>query len=88
MVSSFALRYRNDTLLGDQQAYIQLFQNPQGAQFEVVTMLPSKEVHIDNEPAITDHSWFPGFACALSLALDVAFIWAGTSNPLLRQCRI
>ncbi|XP_071765997.1 uncharacterized protein LOC139920003 [Centroberyx gerrardi] len=59
--SRLALSGRNDTLLaGDRRVHVQLFENPHGLQFEVITF--RKADVTKHWPADKGFSWFPGFA--------------------------
>ena len=60
-----ALRQRNVTVVGNSSTLIQLFENPNGAKFEVITT-SNGEVSQTGE-AIEEHSWFPGFAWKIAL---------------------
>jgi hypothetical protein len=57
--SILAKRIRNDTVLGVQGVLIQLFENPHGKQFEVITSSSADVFRQDQ--AFGEHSWFPGF---------------------------
>ncbi|XP_029180705.2 uncharacterized protein LOC114948308 [Acropora millepora] len=63
--SKLALRQRNDTILGVQQCLVQLFRNPQGQHFELITAT-SANVKPHGE-AFEEHSWFPGYAWRLAV---------------------
>jgi predicted nucleic-acid-binding Zn-ribbon protein len=59
IVSQLADKHRNETIHGTTKALVQLFTNPQGHQFEVITTLEANytaygEAHLE-------YSWFPGF---------------------------
>lgn len=58
--SRLALSSRNDTLVGGRRVNIQLFENPHGHQFEVITL--RKADIIQHWPADKRFSWFPGFS--------------------------
>lgn len=58
--SRLALSSRNDTLVGGRRVNIQLFENPHGHQFEVITF--RKADTTQHWPADKRFSWFPGFA--------------------------
>ncbi|XP_005103222.1 uncharacterized protein LOC101845563 [Aplysia californica] len=62
--STLAHRQRNDSMGGGERALIQLFKNPQGAYFEVIT-LTNAHVEKANEKYAAD-SWFPGFAWSIA----------------------
>ncbi|XP_034027102.1 uncharacterized protein si:ch211-51h9.7 [Thalassophryne amazonica] len=57
--SPLALASRNDTLLAN-RVHVQLFENPQGHQFEVITF--GKADVTKHWPADKHFSWFPGFS--------------------------
>lgn len=58
--SRLALSSRNDTVVGGRRVNVQLFQNPHGHQFEVITF---KKADIKQHwPADKRFSWFPGFS--------------------------
>lgn len=58
--SRLALASRNDTLVGGRRVNIQLFENPHGHQFEVITF--RKADVTQHWPADKHFSWFPGFS--------------------------
>ncbi|KAM8760080.1 protein cereblon isoform 2-T2 [Acanthopagrus schlegelii] len=58
--SRLALSSRNDTLIGGRRVNIQLFENPHGHQFEVITF--RKADVTQHWPADKHFSWFPGFS--------------------------
>ncbi|XP_035513959.1 uncharacterized protein si:ch211-51h9.7 [Morone saxatilis] len=58
--SRLALSSRNDTLVGGRRVHIQLFENPQGHRFEVITF--RKADVTQHWPADKHFSWFPGFS--------------------------
>lgn len=62
--SRLALSSRNDTLVGGRRVNIQLFENPHGHQFEVITF--RKADVTQHWPAYTHFSWFPGFSWAVA----------------------
>ncbi|AWP07687.1 Hypothetical protein SMAX5B_019293 [Scophthalmus maximus] len=55
-----ALSGRNDTLVGGRRVDVQLFQNPHGHRFEVITFRQA-DVRL-HWPADQHFSWFPGFS--------------------------
>lgn len=58
--SRLALSSRNDTLVGGRRVNIQLFENPHGLQFEVITF---RKADVEQHwPADKHFSWFPGFS--------------------------
>lgn len=58
--SRLALSYRNDTVVGEKRVPVQLFENPQGYQFEVITF---KRADVRKHwPAEKHFTWFPGFS--------------------------
>ncbi|KAI0242121.1 hypothetical protein LSAT2_014838 [Lamellibrachia satsuma] len=63
--SKLALAQRNDTVLGIEGLLIQLFQNPQGARFEVITSARANVFKADQKYA--EHSFFPGFTWQISV---------------------
>ncbi|XP_023814664.1 protein cereblon isoform X2 [Oryzias latipes] len=58
--SRLALSTRNDTLVNGRRVNVQLFENPHGVQFEVVTF--RKADVTQHWPADERFSWFPGFS--------------------------
>ncbi|XP_072042158.1 uncharacterized protein [Amphiura filiformis] len=58
--SSKALHQRNDTILGVENVLIQLFQNPQGRQFEVITTQKADVKKLDT--AYSSDTWFPNLS--------------------------
>lgn len=58
--SRLALSSRNDTLGEGRRVTIQLFENPHGHQFEVITF--RKADVTQHWPADKHFSWFPGFS--------------------------
>lgn len=58
--SRLALSSRNDTLLGGRRVHVQLFENPHGHQFEVITFRRADVA--PHWPADKHFSWFPGFS--------------------------
>ena len=58
--SRLALSGRNDTLVGGRRVNVQLFENPHGHQFEVITFRRADVTR--HGPAETHFSWFPGFS--------------------------
>ncbi|KAM7019158.1 uncharacterized protein LKV04_010078 [Tautogolabrus adspersus] len=62
--SRLALSSRNHTLPGGRRVHIQLFENPHGHQFEVMTFRKADVTH--HWPADKHFSWFPGFSWTVS----------------------
>lgn len=60
VASPLALAQRNDTLIGERRVPVQLFQNPQGLRFQVLTFKRAA-VH-KHWPADDQVSWFPGYS--------------------------
>ncbi|XP_064652999.1 protein cereblon-like isoform X2 [Lineus longissimus] len=58
--SLLAIHQRNDTILGQPHVLIQLFKNPQGTTFEVVTV--SDGDVIKHDQSFEEYTWFPGFS--------------------------
>ncbi|XP_054628389.1 uncharacterized protein si:ch211-51h9.7 [Dunckerocampus dactyliophorus] len=58
--SRLALSGRNDTLPGGRGVHVQVFENPHGLQFEVITFRRADVVK--QWPADKHFSWFPGFS--------------------------
>ncbi|XP_003974717.1 protein cereblon homolog [Takifugu rubripes] len=58
--SRLALASRNDTVVGGRRVNVQLFENPHGHQFEVITF--RKADITQHWPADKRFSWFPGFS--------------------------
>lgn len=63
--SKLALRQRNDTVLGVQQCLIQLFKNPHGQHFELITVTSANIM--SHGEAVEEHSWFPGYAWRIAV---------------------
>ena len=63
--SGLALRQRNDTILGVKGVLIQLFENPQGSRFEVITSRKADLLTTQEQP-VFEHSWFPGHSWKVS----------------------
>jgi len=60
-----ALRQRNDTILMQNNTLIQLFENPEGARFEVIA---TKNANVKTfGEAVEEYSWFPGFSWTIVL---------------------
>ncbi|XP_041854888.1 uncharacterized protein si:ch211-51h9.7 [Melanotaenia boesemani] len=62
--SRLALSSRNDTLVSGRRVNVQLFENPHGLQFEVITF--RKADVTKHWPADTHFSWFPGFSWTMA----------------------
>ncbi|XP_074495617.1 uncharacterized protein LOC141769962 [Sebastes fasciatus] len=58
--SRLALSSRNDTSIGGRRVNIQLFENPHGHQFEVITFRKAEVAQ--HWPADKHFTWFPGFS--------------------------
>lgn len=58
--SRMALSTRNDTSVGGRKIHVQLFENPQGLQFEVITFRRADVTK--HWPADHRFSWYPGFS--------------------------
>lgn len=58
--SRLSLSSRNDTTLGGRRVNVQLFENPHGLRFEVITF--RKADVTQHWPADKHFSWFPGFS--------------------------
>ncbi|XP_056320459.1 protein cereblon [Danio aesculapii] len=56
--SRMALSHRNDTVIGGKRVSVQLFENPHGFQFEVVTFRRADV--LKHWPADRHFSWYPG----------------------------
>ncbi|XP_014788483.1 protein cereblon isoform X1 [Octopus bimaculoides] len=61
--SSLALRQRNDTIQSKDKTIVQLFQNPEGKYFEVITFSKAEVLKAD-KPHKED-TWFPGFSWSI-----------------------
>lgn len=62
--SRLALSHRNDTVIGEKRIPVQLFENPQGYQFEVITF---KKADVRKHwPAEKHFTWFPGYAWTIA----------------------
>lgn len=62
--SRLALNSRNDTWVGGRRVNIQLFENPHGHQFEVITFRRADLTLL--WPADNRFSWFPGFSWTMA----------------------
>lgn len=62
--SRLALNSRNDTSVGGRRVNIQLFENPHGHQFEVITFKRADSTL--HWPADNRFSWFPGFSWTMA----------------------
>lgn len=62
--SRLALHSRNDTWVGGRRVNIQLFENPHGHQFEVITFRRADSTL--HWPADNRFSWFPGFSWTMA----------------------
>ncbi|KAJ8285755.1 hypothetical protein GJAV_G00030570 [Gymnothorax javanicus] len=60
IASRLALSHRNNTMIGQRRATVQLFENPNGFQFEVVTFMRADV--LKHWPADARFSWYPGYA--------------------------
>ncbi|XP_028851124.1 protein cereblon homolog [Denticeps clupeoides] len=58
--SRLALSHRNDTAAGDRRVTVQLFENPRGRRFHVVTFRRADV--LKHWPADAHFTWFPGYA--------------------------
>ncbi|XP_046546496.1 uncharacterized protein LOC124256556 [Haliotis rubra] len=63
--SDLAHRQRNDTISGHSGVLIQLFRNPQGKFFEIITSAAAELQTYDK--AYVEDSWFPGYTWTISL---------------------
>ncbi|XP_025090866.1 protein cereblon homolog [Pomacea canaliculata] len=63
--SQLAHRQRNDTLAGAKGVLIQLFKNPQGKYFELITSSEADVQEVE-QPHLAD-SWFPGFTWTIAV---------------------
>lgn len=62
--SGLALSRRNETLPGGRKVHVQLFQNPHGHKFEVITF---RKADVSKHwPADKHFSWFPGFSWTMA----------------------
>ncbi|KAK7091564.1 hypothetical protein V1264_009229 [Littorina saxatilis] len=81
--SRIAHRQRNDTLSGTRGILIQLFKNPDGKYFEVISSSEA-EVQKVNKPYL-EHSWFPGFSWTVAVCprcgQHVGWVFEPTSPP-------
>eukprot|EP00795_Rhopilema_esculentum_P008566 gene8566-14568_t len=55
-----ALRQRNDTVSKQKDTLIQLFENPQGLKFELITTRKADVKTLGEK--VAEYSWFPGFS--------------------------
>ncbi|XP_072096470.1 uncharacterized protein [Mobula birostris] len=64
VASPLALALKNGTLIGEHRVPVQLFQNPQGYRFQVLTF--KRAVVHKHWPADEQFSWFPGYSWTLA----------------------
>ena len=64
IASRLALSHRNNTMIGDQRATTQLFENPNGFQFEVVTFRTADV--FKHWPADKRFTWYPGYSWTIA----------------------
>lgn len=62
--SRLALSSRNDTSIGGRRVNVQLFENPHGHQFEVITF--RKADVTQHWPADKHFTWFPGYSWTMA----------------------
>lgn len=62
--SRLALSSRNHTLPGGRRVHVQLFENPHGLRFEVMTFRRAEVTQ--HWPADPNFSWFPGFSWTIA----------------------
>uniref|UniRef100_A0A3B3QPP9 Si:ch211-51h9.7 n=1 Tax=Paramormyrops kingsleyae TaxID=1676925 RepID=A0A3B3QPP9_9TELE len=75
VASRLALSHRNITMIGDRRVPVQLFENPQGFQFEVVTFRKA-DVH-KHWPADGRFTWYPGYSWTVATCPQCsAHLWA------------
>lgn len=82
--SRLALYSRNDTWVGGRRVNIQLFENPHGHQFEVITFRRADTTL--HWPADKRFSWFPGFSWTMATCPRCNTHIGGYSAPA-GQCR-
>ncbi|XP_064597013.1 protein cereblon-like isoform X2 [Liolophura sinensis] len=63
--SILSYRQRNDSIHGKDKVLIQLFRNPQGSHFEVITSKDADVLKVDK--AYSEDSWFPGFTWTIAV---------------------
>ncbi|XP_039254301.2 protein cereblon-like [Styela clava] len=78
--SKLALQRWNKTILGKPHITTQKFENPQGAQFEVVTF--SEASVTSNEDAHTEATWFPGYSWRISACSRCNFFLGWKYQPV------
>ncbi|KAG5840757.1 hypothetical protein ANANG_G00192050 [Anguilla anguilla] len=64
VASRLALSHRNNTMIGDKRATVQLFENPNGFQFEVVTFRRADV--FKHWPADKRFTWYPGYSWTIA----------------------
>ncbi|XP_074527175.1 uncharacterized protein LOC141790916 isoform X2 [Halichoeres trimaculatus] len=69
--SRLALSSRNQTMVGGRRVHIQLFENPHGLQFEVITFRKAEVAQ--HWPADKHFSWFPGFSWTVATCPRLGF---------------
>ncbi|XP_038162446.1 protein cereblon [Cyprinodon tularosa] len=62
--SRLALSSRNDTSVGGRRIHVQLFENPHGYQFEVITFRRADVMK--HWPADRHFSWYPGYSWTMA----------------------
>lgn len=84
--SRLALSSRNDTFVGGRRVNIQLFENPQGNQFEVITF--RKADVTQHWPADRHFSWFPGFSWTVATCPRCKTHLGGYEPVMVHKCSL
>ncbi|MEQ2162111.1 hypothetical protein GOODEAATRI_016434 [Goodea atripinnis] len=84
--SRMALSSRNDTSVGGRRIHVQLFENPHGHQFEVITFRRADV--IKHWPADRHFSWYPGFSWTVATCPRCKTHLALSAQALAVSCRL
>lgn len=84
--SRLALNSRNDTWVGGRRVNIQLFENPHGHQFEVITFRRADSTL--HWPADNRFSWFPGFSWTMATCPRCNTHLGGYGTAVSQCCKI
>ena len=82
--SRLALSSRNDTSVGGRRVNIQLFENPHGHQFEVITF--RKADVSPHWPADKHFSWYPGFSWMVATCPRCKTHLGGYEPVMVQKC--
>lgn len=84
--SRLALSSRNDTSVGGRRVNVQLFENPHGHRFEVITFRKA-DVAL-HWPADKHFSWFPGFSWTVATCPRCAAHLGGYKKSLQQESEV